>query len=138
MAAPPRVAWPWCCRSAPSEVGDEPLLIAQQCRVPVYVASQRTLAASTLLAQHPEVDVLVCDDGLQHLALQRDLEICVFNPHGTGNGFLLPAGPLREPWPRRVDRVLYTGCAADQPPQPQSPVALSASIPICGPPSERA
>ncbi|MCZ8093826.1 MAG: tetraacyldisaccharide 4'-kinase [Acidovorax sp.] len=99
--------------SVASEVGDEPLLIAQQCRVPVYVASKRTLAARTLLAQHPEVDVLVCDDGLQHLALQRNLEICVFNPHGTGNGFLLPAGPLREPWPRRVDWVLYTG---DTPP----------------------
>lgn len=97
--------------SAANEVGDEPLLIAQLCRVPVYVASKRTLAARTLLAQHPEVDVLVCDDGLQHLALQRDLEICVFNPHGTGNGFLLPAGPLREPWPRRVDWVLYTGDA---------------------------
>jgi tetraacyldisaccharide 4'-kinase len=46
---------------------------------------------------------IVCDDGLQHLALARDLEICVFNSDGVGNGWLLPAGPLREPWPRPVD-----------------------------------
>jgi tetraacyldisaccharide 4'-kinase len=58
--------------------------------------------------QHPETDVIVCDDGLQHLALQRDIEICVFDERGAGNGFLLPAGLLREPWPRKVDIVLNT------------------------------
>jgi tetraacyldisaccharide 4'-kinase len=47
------------------------------------------------------VQVLVCDDGLQHWQLARDLELCVFDERGTGNGQLLPAGPLREPWPRR-------------------------------------
>ena len=92
-----------------SEVGDEPLLIATQCQVPVYVARQRIEAARALLAQHPDTDVLVCDDGLQHLALQRDINICVFDDRGVGNGFLLPAGPLREPWPRPVDVVLHTG-----------------------------
>ena len=92
-----------------SAVGDEPLLIATQCQVPVYVARQRIEAARALLAQHPDTDVLVCDDGLQHLALARDLEICVFNSDGVGNGFLLPAGPLREPWPRPVDWVLHAG-----------------------------
>ncbi len=98
---------PVLAQSSACEVGDEPLLIAKQCQVPVYVASQRAAAARSLVAQHPAVNVLVCDDGLQHLALARDIEICVFNPHGIGNGFLLPAGPLREPWPRPVDWVLY-------------------------------
>jgi tetraacyldisaccharide-1-P 4'-kinase len=53
--------------------------------------------------------VLVCDDGLQHHALARDIEICVFDRRGVGNGWLLPAGPLREPWPRPVDLVLQHG-----------------------------
>jgi tetraacyldisaccharide 4'-kinase len=44
----------------------------------------------------------VCDDGLQHYALHRDLEVCVFDNRGCGNGWLLPAGPLREPWPRQA------------------------------------
>jgi len=50
--------------------------------------------------------VVVCDDGLQHLALARDIELCVFDAGGVGNGWLQPAGPLREPWPRPVDFIL--------------------------------
>lgn len=95
--------------SAAREVGDEPLLIRRACEVPVFVAARRVEAAHALLAREPATDVIVCDDGLQHLALQRDLEICVFDERGTGNGWLLPAGPLREPWPRQVDLVLHTG-----------------------------
>lgn len=95
--------------SSAAEVGDEPLLLARRCGVPVFVARRRVEAARALRAQHPEVNLIVCDDGLQHLALARDLEICVFNEEGVGNGFLLPAGPLREPWPRPVDAVLYAG-----------------------------
>lgn len=83
------------------EVGDEPLLIARTCTVPVWVGSDRAAAGHALLAQHPEVQVIVCDDGLQHLALTHDLALCVFDERGAGNGWLLPAGPLREPWPRR-------------------------------------
>ncbi len=83
------------------EVGDEPLLIARTCTVPVWVGSDRPAAGRALLAQHPEVQVIVCDDGLQHLALSHDLALCVFDERGVGNGWLLPAGPLREPWPRR-------------------------------------
>jgi tetraacyldisaccharide 4'-kinase len=113
--------------STATEVGDEPLLIARQCAVPVCVASDRPLAARTLLAQQPDVNVLLCDDGLQHLALQRDLEICVFNPHGTGNGFLLPAGPLREPWPKPVDWVLYNG---PQPPGNATVAAAQGVFPV--------
>lgn len=88
------------------EVGDEPALIARRCAVPVVVSERRSDAAHALLARHPQTDLIVCDDGLQHLALARDLEICVFGEPGVGNGWLLPAGPLREPWPRAVDFVL--------------------------------
>lgn len=91
------------------EVGDEPALIRRRTGVPVFVATRRIDAARALLQAHPDVNILVSDDGLQHLALARDLEICVFDDRGVGNGFLLPAGPLREPWPRYVDLVLHTG-----------------------------
>ncbi|MFT3857339.1 MAG: tetraacyldisaccharide 4'-kinase [Aquabacterium sp.] len=77
--------------------GDEPLLIWRRTRVPIMVARDRAAGGHALLKAHPEVDVLVCDDGLQHLRLQRDLEIIVFDERGQGNGWLLPAGPLREP-----------------------------------------
>jgi tetraacyldisaccharide 4'-kinase len=89
-----------------SQVGDEPLLLARSCGVPVFVAPRRIDAARALLREHAHVRVIVSDDGLQHRALARDIEICVFDERGTGNGWLLPAGPLREPWPRPVDFVL--------------------------------
>jgi tetraacyldisaccharide 4'-kinase len=95
--------------SRPADVGDEPLLVAQRCQVPVFVARSRVEAARALLAAYPATQVVVSDDGLQHYRLQRDVEICVFDERGTGNGWLLPAGPLREPWPRRVDIVLRAG-----------------------------
>ena len=85
--------------SSASEVGDEPLLIHRHTGVPVCVAARRVDAAQALLAAHPHVNVLVCDDGLQHLALGRDLAIVVFDDRGVGNGWTLPAGLLREPWP---------------------------------------
>lgn len=95
--------------SSAADVGDEPLLIARDAGVPVFVARRRADAGRALLAAHPATDILICDDGLQHLALVRDIEICVFNDEGLGNGWLLPAGPLREPWPRAVDLVLHAG-----------------------------
>lgn len=97
------------------EVGDEPLLIARACGVPVFVAPGRVEAARALLEAYPATQVIVCDDGLQHYGLQRDIEICVFDERGVGNGWLLPAGPLREPWPRAVDLVLRTGGAGGVP-----------------------
>ncbi|GGH54535.1 tetraacyldisaccharide 4'-kinase [Comamonas phosphati] len=100
--------------SPAGEVGDEPALLARTTGVPVFVAAQRIAAARALRAQYPHVDVIVSDDGLQHLALARDVELCVFNDEGVGNGFLLPAGPLREPWPRPVTATLHAG----QPPEP--------------------
>ncbi|MEP6789768.1 MAG: tetraacyldisaccharide 4'-kinase [Ramlibacter sp.] len=95
--------------SAPHDVGDEPLLLRRSAGVPVFVAPQRAEAARALLAANPDVQVIVCDDGLQHYALQRDIELCVFDERGAGNGWLLPAGPLREPWPLPVDFVLTSG-----------------------------
>jgi tetraacyldisaccharide 4'-kinase len=92
-----------------SDVGDEPALIKLATSVPVFVAARRFDAARSLLAHYPDTQIIVCDDGLQHLSLYRDLEICVFDDRGIGNGFLLPAGPLREPWPRTVELVLHTG-----------------------------
>jgi tetraacyldisaccharide 4'-kinase len=88
-----------------ARVGDEPLLLATRAQVPVWIGRARARAAEALLAAHPEVDVIVCDDGLQHLALARDVEIAVVDDRGTGNGFLLPAGPLRER-PRAVDALV--------------------------------
>ena len=99
--------------STAAEVGDEPLLIWRHTGVPVQVGAARLEAAKALLEAHPDIQVIVCDDGLQHLALQRDLEICLMDDRGTGNGWLLPAGPLREPWPRAVDLLLHTNGQTD-------------------------
>ena len=89
--------------SDPRIVGDEPLLIAQRTGCPVVIGRQRAEAGRALLAAHPDVDVLITDDGLQHYALARDIEIVLFDGRGVGNGWLLPAGPLREPPSRRRD-----------------------------------
>ena len=89
------------------EVGDEPLLIARTTGAPVWVGADRVAAGHALLRQHPSVQIIVCDDGLQHLPLARDIELCVFDERGVGNGWMLPAGPLREPWPRRSSPTVY-------------------------------
>ena len=92
---------------SPDDVGDEPLVIVQRAGVPLVVGRNRVSAARTLLNAHPEVNVIISDDGLQHYALGRDIEILLFDERGIGNGWLLPAGPLREPVTRRFDfRVL--------------------------------
>ena len=93
----------------PGEVGDEPVLLRQATGVPVFVAPLRADAARAALQRYPETQVIVCDDGLQHWALQRDVDICVFDERGVGNGWCLPAGPLRETWPRAVDLVVAHG-----------------------------
>lgn len=81
----------------PSLVGDEPLLLARRSGVPVFVGRDRVGAGQALLGAHPECNVLVSDDGLQHYRLRRTVEIAVFDGRGAGNERLLPAGPLREP-----------------------------------------
>ncbi len=89
--------------SMPAEAGDEPVLIATRAACPVFVCRDRAAAGRALLAAHPEVNVIVTDDGLQHYALQRDVEVVLFDGRGVGNGWTLPAGPLREPPARRRD-----------------------------------
>lgn len=97
--------------SDPAEVGDEPMLLARRSGCPVWVAPDRVAACRALREQHPECDVIVSDDGLQHYALRRDIEICVVDGRGYGNGLLQPAGPLREPRARlrSVDAVVAHG-----------------------------
>jgi len=85
-------------------VGDEPLLLARRSGVPVVVGRDRVAAGRALLAAHPECNVIVSDDGLQHYRLQRTVELVVFDGRGGGNQRMLPAGPLREPM-RRLDSV---------------------------------
>jgi tetraacyldisaccharide 4'-kinase len=97
--------------SDPAEVGDEPMLLARRSGCPVWVAPDRVAACRALREQHPDCDVIVTDDGLQHYALRRDVEVCVVDARGFGNGFLQPAGPLREPPSRlrSVDAVVVHG-----------------------------
>ena len=83
--------------SVAADVGDEPALLFQRSGLPVAVGRTRSQAAAALIASHPAVDCIVADDGLQHLEWARDVEIVVFDARGAGNGWLLPAGPLREP-----------------------------------------
>ncbi len=87
-----------------SSSGDEPLLIARKTGLPVAVGRDRVEAGRLLLKSSPEIDIIISDDGLQHYALRRDVELCVIGAHGIGNGWVLPAGPLREP-PSRLDSV---------------------------------
>jgi tetraacyldisaccharide 4'-kinase len=85
--------------------GDEAVLLATRLSCPVWSGPSRARGAQAMLGAHPELDVIVCDDGLQHYALARDVEIAVIDGRrGFGNGWMLPAGPLREP-PARLERV---------------------------------
>ncbi len=98
--------------SNPATVGDEPVLMAQRKLCPVWIGRERPAAARALLAAHPECDVIISDDGLQHYRLQRDVEIAVVDGvRRFGNGLLLPAGPLREAVSRlrEVDAVVVNG-----------------------------
>jgi len=94
--------------SDPGEVGDEPIVLSRRSGCTVWVGPDRVRVCHALRARHPDVDVIVLDDGLQHYRLARDLEICVVDSRGLGNGFMLPAGPLREPRSRlrSVDAVV--------------------------------
>jgi len=107
-AAEPRAA---TLAADPAEVGDEPILISRRGNCPVWIGPDRVQVAAALRAAEPKVNVLISDDGLQHYRLRRDIEIAVVDQRGFGNGFLLPAGPLREPRGRlkTVDRVVVHG-----------------------------
>jgi tetraacyldisaccharide 4'-kinase len=102
--------------SDPRVHGDEAVLLARAHGCPVWSGPDRLKTAVALTTTHPDVDVLVCDDGLQHLALARDCEIAVIDgTRALGNGMLIPAGPLREPRTRlaEVDAIVVNGAAAD-------------------------
>lgn len=95
--------------SSPHLVGDEPVLLARRTHCPVVVAPDRPAAVRRLLVEY-NCDVVICDDGLQHLALSRDIEIAAMDSElKLGNGFCLPAGPLREP-ASRLEQVDYVIC----------------------------
>lgn len=107
--------WPQQVTAAsdPAWIGDEPALIARRTGCPVYVAPDRPAAVQALL-QDTACDIVISDDGLQHYALGRDIEIVVIDAmRRFGNGLLLPAGPLREPLRRlrTVDLTLTNGAA---------------------------
>ncbi|MDD2720254.1 MAG: tetraacyldisaccharide 4'-kinase [Gallionella sp.] len=110
---------PVTANSTAQQVGDEPLLMAQRRICPVWTGTDRVATARAALLSHPECNVVLCDDGLQHYRLQRDFEIVVVDGRRRfGNGLLLPAGPLREgEWRlNTVDAVVVNGGkpAADQ------------------------
>jgi tetraacyldisaccharide 4'-kinase len=97
---------------AADRVGDEPLLMAQRALCPVWIGRDRPAAALALLQAHPECDIILSDDGLQHYRMRRDIEIVVVDgARRFGNGLLLPAGPLREPVSRlkQVNAVVING-----------------------------
>ena len=100
---------------AARQVGDEPLLIVRATTAPLAIAKRRAAAAQLLRQTHPECDVIIADDGLQHLQLARDMEIALLHYRGLGNGWMLPAGPLREPRSRldRVDAIVLNGDAPE-------------------------
>ncbi|UCV04792.1 tetraacyldisaccharide 4'-kinase [Dechloromonas denitrificans] len=104
-------ARPVLSTSSPAEVGDEPILLARRSGRPVWVGRDRVAAGQALLAAHPEVNIVLCDDGLQHYRLARDVELAVFDGRGAGNGWRLPLGPLRESLSRlaTVDAVVCNG-----------------------------
>ncbi|MDX1696808.1 MAG: tetraacyldisaccharide 4'-kinase [Thiohalobacterales bacterium] len=105
--------WPQQVRSDsdPAAVGDEAVMLADRTGCPMAVGPDR-LAAADALIEHNDCDVIISDDGLQHYALQRDIEIAVIDGvRRFGTGFMLPAGPLREPVWRldEVDLVVVNG-----------------------------
>jgi len=95
----------------PALFGDEPVLLARLTGCPLAVGADRPAAARALLAAHPQCDLIVADDGLQHYRLARDVEVAVVDEATLGNGWRLPAGPLREPLARlrTVDAILAHG-----------------------------
>lgn len=103
--------------SDPALAGDEPVVLARRSSCPVFIGRDRVAAAQALLAAHPDCNLILSDDGLQHYRLARDVEIAVFDSRGVMNGWMLPAGPLREPIARLrgVDAVVLNAAASPAP-----------------------
>ena len=116
----------------PAQTGDEAALLARRLRVPVAIGARRSAAVRLL---EPDCDVILCDDGLQHYALDRDFEIAVVDgSRGFGNGRLLPAGPLREPPARlaEVDAVVVHGAGFSWPGALAMRLAPVAAVALAG------
>lgn len=114
-AQPPSLPWRVTAEQSADEAGDEPLLLVQRSGVALMIDPDRARAVQSLLSAEP-LDLILCDDGLQHYRLARDLELVLIDAvRGLGNGRCLPAGPLREPQARlqSVDAVLFNGASAD-------------------------
>ena len=114
-ATPPSLPWRVRAGQPASEAGDEPLMIVERSGVPLMIDPDRPRAVRALLADE-SLDLILCDDGLQHYRLARDLELVLIDAtRGLGNRRCLPAGPLREPLERLacVDACLLNGAAAD-------------------------
>src|SRR5690606_19736513 len=129
-AQPPQFPHRVSADDSAAVAGDEPLLIARRTGCPVAIAPDRS-AAAQLLLQHDDCDVLICDDGLQHYALQRDIEVAVVDAvRGFGNRHCLPVGPLREPLARlrTVDATLFNGGAVSDPLNRRFAFPLEASV----------
>lgn len=106
-------------RTPASVAGDEPLLMHLRTGAPVVVGADRIAAGQTLLSANPSVNILLSDDGLQHHRLARDAQVIVFDERGVGNGWLLPAGPLREP---ALSAVPVRSVVVYNSPQPSTPL----------------
>ena len=125
-------------RPDPREVGDEPALVKWRTHAPVAIGRDRPQAARLLL--QAGADVVIADDGLQHYALARDVEICVVDgARRFGNALLMPAGPLREPL-SRLSGVDFVVCNGGQPHGSEEPMRLQAgnAIALGDPPRARA
>jgi tetraacyldisaccharide 4'-kinase len=102
--------------SSATQVGDEPALIHKRLNIPVVIDPKRARGAK-FIERHTQAQVIICDDGLQHYALARDIELCVMDKRGVGNGYLLPMGPLRESLSRlkTIDWLLFNGAQSQTP-----------------------
>ena len=118
-----------------AEVGDEPAMIFHRTQVPFVVGSKRVQAAQQLLSDY-DIDIIISDDGLQHYALGRDVEIAIVDgERRLGNKKLIPAGPLRESENRlkSVDFTVINGGVANKHEylmqlQPSNPISLTSSV----------
>ncbi len=113
-ARPPTTPWRVRAEQDAAEAGDEPLMIVRRSGVPLMIDPDRPRAVRALLAEE-QLDLVLCDDGLQHYRLARDLELVLIDAaRGLGNGRCLPAGPLREPAERLGEAS--TPCCTTAPP----------------------
>lgn len=97
-----------------SRAGDEANMLSEICQCPIGVSSKRVAVARSILEKFPAVDIILSDDGLQHYALKRDIEIAICRYVAFGNGLLIPAGPMREPRRRLLSVDISINRDSDQ------------------------